>query len=122
MATEQERERGFGVLETPTAVLELLQLVERGGGGGIVAVKVDAEGLRLKDDVAAAGLVTDEDGALIADDGRIDMLVGGGELTDGINVRATLVGEGRRTDPRTSERMPSGVQKRAAKLGMVSSP
>ena len=102
MATEQERERGFGVLETPTAVLELLQLVERGGGGGIVAVKVDAEGLRLEDDVTAAGLVADEHGALIADDGRIDMLVGGGELPDGVHVRAAFVGEGRSTDPRAT--------------------
>ena len=102
VTAEQERERRFGVFETPAAMLELLQLVERGGGGGRIAIEVDAEGLRLEDDVAAAGLVADEDGALVADDGRVDVLVGGGELTDGVHVRAALVGEGRGADPRTA--------------------
>ena len=83
-------------------MLELLQLVERGGGSGRIAIEVDAEGLRLEDDVAAAGLVADEDRALITDDGRIDMLVGGGELPDGVHVRAALMGEGRGADPRTT--------------------
>ena len=102
MTAKQERERGFGVFETPTAVLELLQLVERGGGSRGIAVEIDAEGLRLEDDIATAGLVADEDGALVAHDGRVHVLIGGGELADGVHVRAALVGEGRGTDPRTA--------------------
>ncbi len=102
MTTEQEGQRRFGVFETPSDVLKLFEFIERGGGSGRIAVEIDTEGLRLEDDITAAGLVADEHGTLIADDGRIDVLISGGELPDGVHVRAALMGEGSGADPRTA--------------------
>ena len=50
--------------------------------------------LELVDDVAAAGEVADEDALAVADEFRLDVLVGGGVLEDGADVHAALVGEG----------------------------
>ena len=74
------------------AAAEALALVKAAGGDGFI----------VQGDVAVAADRERLVAETVAQFGRIDVLVGGGELTDGINVRATLMGEGGGADPRTA--------------------
>lgn len=67
VATEQQRQGGVGVLETPALVLELLEFLERHARGRRVLVELDAELGGFEQKVAATGLIADQDVAGVTD-------------------------------------------------------
>ena len=83
-------------------MLELLELIERDAGRRSVLVEFDTQLSGLKEQVTAARLVAHQDITRIAHGGRVNVLVGGGKLSDSIDVRAALVGERSRAHPRTT--------------------
>ena len=102
VTAKQQGQRGIGVLEAPTFVFELLELIERDAGRRSVLVEFDTQLSGLEEQVTAARLVADQNITRIAHGGRIYVLVGGRKLPDGIDVRAALVGERGRAHPRTT--------------------
>ena len=77
--------------------LELLQVVGQLGGGAVV--EVDAELLGLHHHAGAAAEVADEHPGAVADQLRLDVLVGGAaRLAEGGGVEPALVGERRHAD------------------------
>ena len=90
----------LGPLERVPLVLKPLDLVGKATGKGLVTLQVDAELAGLEGDVAAPGLVADDDAAAVADAGRVDVLVRVLGLHHGVDVLAPLVGEGTLSDVR----------------------
>src|ERR1035437_4547906 len=91
---DQQLEGAFGGFEFVALVLQLLDAFEEFAAGVFLEAAGEAVLLELIDDVAAAGEVADEDALAVADEFRLDVLVGGGVLEDGADVHAALVGEG----------------------------
>ena len=99
MAPDQELERGLGALEGEPVGLELLdQLGQRAGIDR--AVEAVAELLGPELGVGPAAELADDQPALVADQGRVDVLVAPLDLGHGRAVDPALVGEGRAADVR----------------------
>ena len=93
----QQLERRIGRLEDPALGLELLELLGEGAGGAVV--ELDAELLGLHRHAGPAAEVGHEDARVVADDDRVDVLVGRAPgAAQGRGVQAALVGERRRAD------------------------
>ena len=95
---DQQFEGAFGGFQLVAFVLHLLDAFEQFAAGVFFEAIGEAVLLELVDDVAAAGEVADQDALAVADELRLDVLVGGGILQHGADVDATLVGEGALTD------------------------
>ena len=95
---DQQFEGAFGGFEFVAFVLHLLDALEEFAAGVFFEAVGEAVLLELVDDVAAAGEVADQDALAVADEFRLDVLVGGGVLEDGADVHAALVGEGALAD------------------------
>ena len=91
---DQQLEGAFGGFELVAFVLHLLDALQEFAAGVFLEAVGQAVLLELVDDVAAAGKVADQDALAVADEFRLDVLVGGGVLEDGADVDAALVGEG----------------------------
>src|SRR6202044_1137958 len=61
-------------------------------------LELEAEGAGLEHDVGASGEFADEAALVVADEFGRDVLVAAGELVDGVDVDAALVGEGGAAD------------------------
>ena len=97
-AARQKLERGVGRLIGEALRLARLHLVEQARKARIGRVRLDAEPLQLGEQVRAAGLIGDQNGALVADALGRDMLVGARVLGERGGVDARLGGEGRGAD------------------------
>src|ERR1035438_1195424 len=91
---DEQLEGALGGLEFVAFVLHLLDALEELAAGGLFEAVGEAVLLELKDDIAAAGKVADEDALAVADEFGLDVLVGGGVLEDGADVHAAFVSEG----------------------------
>ena len=103
---DEQRERRLGGLELVAAVLQFLHTIEDLLRLRRVVRELEAEVARLEQNVAAARKVAHKDVALVADQRRVDVLVARGEFLHGVHMRATLVRERRRADPRLARVVP----------------
>jgi hypothetical protein len=97
-ALHAQLERRLGALELIAAMLELLDLLDQPADVAIETVEIEAELLGLVEDVGAAREIGDQHPLAVADQLRIDVLVGLGVLAHGGDVHAALVGEGALAD------------------------
>ena len=99
---DQQHERRLGGLELVALVLQVLDPVEHPGQQ--VAVLLQAVLAQLLGDVRLARQLADQHPALVADGGRVDVLVAGGVLADAVDVHPPLVGERAGADERLAGR------------------
>src|SRR5260370_3927585 len=95
---DQQLEGAFGGFELVAFVLHLLDALEELAAGAFFEAVGEAVLFEFVDDVAAAGEIADQDTLAVADEFRLDVLVGGGVLEDGTDMHAALVGEGALAD------------------------
>ena len=103
-AVHEQLERRLGALERVPAELQLLDLVGDPPRQRAVLGEVDAEGRGLLEDGAAPGLLRDHRVALVADPGRVDVLVRVRRLAHRVDVLTALVRERRQADVRRRQR------------------
>ena len=122
----QQLERRLGALELEAAVLQLLHLGEHAAHRRLELLDVDAELLRLVEDVAAPGQVRHQDALAVADHRRIDVLVGERVLLHRGDVNAALVREGAQADVRPgacwARRSPAPRRSATARAGGAAAP
>ena len=97
-AAHQQLERRVGGLEVEALVLEPLQVVDHLVDGGAVHRQPELLGLHL--DRRPAGHLADDEARAVADELRVDVLVGVLGPDDRADVQAGLVGERRGADVR----------------------
>ena len=97
---DQHRQRTAGRLEFIALVFQRLDARQDFPQFRRVLGQVDAQFARLDHDVAAPGQIADEHVARVADRGRVNVLVTAHDFLHGVDMRAALVRERRRADPR----------------------
>src|SRR5437870_33301 len=90
----EELEGRLGALEGEALRLEVLQLTQQRGHRRLVRLEVEAEAGGLVEEVRAPGQVRDQHALAVADQVRVDVLVGGRVLLHRGDVQASLVREG----------------------------
>src|SRR5437660_6104633 len=94
----EELERRLGPLEGEALRLEVLQVAEERRHRRLVRLEVEAETGRLVEEVRAPGQVRDQHALAVADQVRVDVLVGGRVLLHRGHVEPALVSEGALSD------------------------
>src|SRR5438552_3300888 len=90
----EELEGRLGALEGEALRLEVLQLAQQRGHRRLVRLEVEAEAGGLVEEVRAPGQVRDQHALAVADQVRVDVLVGGRVLLHRGHVQPALVREG----------------------------
>src|SRR5437867_3286175 len=90
----EELEGRLGALEGEALRLEVLQLAQQRGHRRLVRLEIEAEAGGLVEEVRAPGQVGDQHALAVADQVRIDVLVGGRVLLHRGHVQPALVREG----------------------------
>src|SRR6266566_133223 len=90
----EELEGRLGALEGEALRLEVLQLAQERGHRRLVRLEVEAEAGGLVEEVRAPGQVRDQHALAVADQVRVDVLVGGRVLLHRGHVQPALVREG----------------------------
>src|SRR6266446_2403846 len=90
----EELEGRLGALEGEALRLEVLQLAQERGHRRLVRLEVEAEASGLVEEVRAPGQVRDQHPLAVADQVRVDVLVGGRVLLHRGHVQPALVREG----------------------------
>ena len=96
---DEQGQRRLGRLVLVAGVLAVLDLGRDGLGLGLACRQLEAQLGGLDQDVGPAGHVAHEHAAVVAHRLRRDVLVAAGHPFDGVHVDATLVREGRLSDP-----------------------
>src|SRR5216117_3015871 len=94
----EELERRLGPLEGEALRLEVLQVAEERRHRRLVRLEVEAETGRLVEEVRASGQVRNQHALAVADQVRVDVLVGGRVLLHRGHVEPALVSEGALSD------------------------
>ena len=97
---DEQRHRAFGGLVFVAFVFKLFDAVKNRLQLRRVVRELEAQFLRLDDDVAAPGEIADENVSFVADERRIHVLVAGCEFLHSVDVRAALVRKRGRAHPR----------------------
>lgn len=93
-AMDKEGEGTLGVLELEALAFQLLDPADDLGRGRAVMIEVEPEAPSTLDDALPAAQLAHENFPLVADADRIDMLIGAGVRSHGMDMHAALVGEG----------------------------